>query len=212
MCCSPPFIRLAFARSPFWRTKWLEHQKELHSQQQRDGLRPGETELPEPKSMLRGNDTRWQSRYDECTYHLQHFSYFASFYDKVCESARVPIAHLIVSIQASRISDSETIKALHDMLESRKKVVQAELAFAVKVLEPFYQTISALQANAGGILDVLAIFTGYAFSSVSCVLCLLSVGQAARGGATTYERTALRGQKDHQAHECGYSVKVGQGV
>ena len=48
------------------------------------------------------------------------------------------------------------------MLESRKKVIQVELAFVVKVLEPMYQTITALQANTGAILNTLSIFTEYA--------------------------------------------------
>ena len=77
------FTRLLFSRSPYWRTKWIQHQKDGVEKQAATGLRPGEQALPKPKSVVRGNDTRWDSGYDEAQYHLEYFAYVAPFYEQV---------------------------------------------------------------------------------------------------------------------------------
>lgn len=66
-------------------------------------------------------------------------------------------------LQAITLSDSETVKALHDLLASKKSIVRSELAFVSTVLQPLYETIRALQKESGGILDVLAAFIGCGF-------------------------------------------------
>ena len=84
--------KLIFSRSPYWRTQWVKHQQEaLEVNEKRKELNktlPKEkqvvvSELPPVKSMLRGNDTRWDSQYDEVLYHKEYFKLVLSFYEKV---------------------------------------------------------------------------------------------------------------------------------
>ena len=65
-------------------------------------------------------------------------------------------------MQAISISDSENVKALRDLVESSKRVIKTELAFVVTVMQPLYVTITTLQKESGGILDVMGTFNGYA--------------------------------------------------
>lgn len=86
-------------------------------------------------------------------------SHISPLFTKRYEADKEDGAFCPCCAQAVRISDSETMKALQDMIATRKKVVQVQLAFVVKVLEPLYQAITSVQANGGGTLDVLGIFS-----------------------------------------------------
>ena len=118
--------RMLYGRSAFWRTKWLQHQKTMIEQQQQTGLRfgiivcqfnilllsvffrPGEKQLPPAKTVVRGNETRWDSNFVEAAkYHLEYFPFVVSFYEKVSfpRLAPVAIAYLLTpksSAQAER--------------------------------------------------------------------------------------------------------------
>lgn len=59
-------------RSPWWRTKWVQHQQAAAEEFKAAKLESEKTKKPCPlsqpppvKSMLRGNDTRWSSQFDE---------------------------------------------------------------------------------------------------------------------------------------------------
>ena len=42
------------------------------------------TQLPPIKAMQRGNETRWDSQYEEAKYHLEYFRMIPTFYQNVC--------------------------------------------------------------------------------------------------------------------------------
>ena len=59
-------------------------------------------------------------------------------------------------------SDSETAKALNDLVSSSKRVLRAELAFVVHVMAPLHKAIQSLQKESGCMLDVLETFNKHA--------------------------------------------------
>ena len=158
-----------YSQLPYWRSKWLEQQQKVHPEQKEGDLRPGEKKLLEPKGIACGNNARWQSNYDECCYHLGHCAYMQPFYKKVWPHS-LSLIHPSMTLQAIALSDSENVKALHDLLSSQKNILCTRLAFASCVLQPLYETIKALQKESGGNLDVLSAFLGFvlAFTMVPC--------------------------------------------
>ena len=68
--------------------------------------------------------------------------------------------HGYTCLQAVQISDSETLKALRELLERSKRTIQTELAFVVTILQPLYSAITALQKESAGILDIMHTFNG----------------------------------------------------
>lgn len=111
--------------------------------------------------MVRGNDTRWSSKYDEAIYHDLYFPFLDSFFKKVFLHAFIFLP--LDAPQACEKSDNDSIWMLAKLLNDSKDVVRVQLGFVVHVMKPLYENIKVLQKQTGGPLDVIELFHRFAF-------------------------------------------------